>query len=295
MSDTRNAKIASSVPVLRNHTEMFLTGQPATSISGSKLPTCRDVLKFFFHIRNQCQSRDEAYKITTENALCFWRMARIKTIQPRGCIRKLDALWKEWDRLCKCRNRKGDPGGQREKFVEELDRLWDIGAPDAITEILSNRLLSKSEKDEDVEFYLDQRSDRKGTISGCDKKFEKTAAQQSWRQNRTVWMQSEVTNADSTSNMQEHIEDGEQDEAMDTSESYSPPPTSAQQTDGDTVALIFPRDILSSDAILGVADRLCMSDREVNTYLHRYFAPPPIFPTCLSLALPYSIAFTFAC
>lgn len=98
-------------------------------------------------------------------------------------------------------------------------------------------------------------------------------------------MQSEVTNADFTSNVQEHIEGGEQHEAMDTSESYSPPTTSTQQTVGDTVALTFPRDILSSDAILGIADRFRMSDREVNTYLHRYFAYPPIFPSCLSWPL----------
>ena len=46
-----NIEAASPTTVLRKDTDYFLVGHPAHSISGSKLPTARAVLKNFFHKR----------------------------------------------------------------------------------------------------------------------------------------------------------------------------------------------------------------------------------------------------
>lgn len=41
-------------------------------------------------------------------------------------------------------------------FAEKLDRLWDIGATDALEEIRKKRLLTARDKAEDEAFYRDQ-------------------------------------------------------------------------------------------------------------------------------------------
>ncbi len=55
--------------------------------------------------------------------------------------------------MMKSKGRASDPAGKRSAFVLELDRLFDIGAPDSVQDIKSNRLLFMEKKDEDVRFY----------------------------------------------------------------------------------------------------------------------------------------------
>ena len=43
---------------------------------------------------------------------------------------------------------------RRDKFGENLDKLWDIGVSDAIEQIRKNRLLSSADKTEDIAFYM---------------------------------------------------------------------------------------------------------------------------------------------
>jgi hypothetical protein len=59
-------------------------------------------------------------------------------------------------------------------MMPKLDCLFDIGAPDAIKEILKCRLLSELKK-KDVDFYLDQRGNRKATMCGHDKVYKTKA------------------------------------------------------------------------------------------------------------------------
>ena len=57
-------------------------------------------------------------------------MARIKTMELNVCKIELKKLWEEWRYLEKSRTRVA--GKRREKCRENLDKLWDIGASDAI-------------------------------------------------------------------------------------------------------------------------------------------------------------------
>ena len=41
-------------------------------------------------------------------------------------------------------------------FFGNLERLWDVGAVDAIEVMQKDRLLSPDEKQKDIEFYHDQ-------------------------------------------------------------------------------------------------------------------------------------------
>ena len=120
-------------PLLRRQND--LVGQPSPAISGSKLPTARDVLKHFLRVSKRCKSRDEAYRLIVDNVLSFWGMARIPTLQPRSCVNKLSRLWSEWRSLFKHKDRPGDSSGRKESFRRKLDidKLWDVGSVDDTT------------------------------------------------------------------------------------------------------------------------------------------------------------------
>ena len=47
---------------------------------------------------------------------------------------------------------------RRNKFGENLDKLWYIGASDALDQVKKNSLLSSADKTEDIALYMDQRS-----------------------------------------------------------------------------------------------------------------------------------------
>ena len=281
MSDDHNAKVISSAPVLRKQTEYFLVGQPAISISGSKLPTARAVLRYFFYIKQQCPDRLEAFKKTVDNVLCFWAMARIPAMLPRNCVRKLEALWHEWSELSKSKGRGKDANDRREQFSARMDKLWDIGAKNAIDEIMSSRLLGEKEKEEDVTFYLDQRADRIGTMSGNDKNFAERVEQHQWRNQRAQRMtksesaasrpstsQSPITATDDTSECITCDSSEDDPHASDASDPASYQPPDKRQKRADTVDLALPRDIMTSPAILDAADRFGMSSNQVNHCNH---------------------------
>ena len=153
----------------RSATDTYLIGQPTSSIGGSKLPTTRQVLKFFFHAANEAGDRQNAFRETVQSVLTFWNMARIKTTSERGCREKLTRLWEQWRRLQKSQDRASKD--KVEKFKSELDLLWDIGAPDAVENIQTSRLLTPADKQQDIAFYQDQRGKRQGYMSGNDKVF----------------------------------------------------------------------------------------------------------------------------
>ena len=73
--------------------------------------------------------------------------------------------------MAKSKSRIRDVGGKRELFISELAKFWDIGAKDAVATIRENRLLTVSDKEEDIGFYADQQSMREAVMSGKDKIF----------------------------------------------------------------------------------------------------------------------------
>ena len=64
--------------------------------------------------------------------------------------------YKEWCDLAKSKSRIRDVGRKRALFISELDKLWNIGAKDAIATIRENQLLTASDKEKDIAFYADQ-------------------------------------------------------------------------------------------------------------------------------------------
>lgn len=190
--------MAMSRPVTRKLTETWLIGHPSASIAGAKLPNCRQAMQYFFYLRNDPEnvknktSNEELGYLVIDAVDVFWQMARIKTKTRQNCMYQFISLWAEWTALAKNKTRPTDPGGKRDAFTLKLNGLFDIGAANAIEEIFKSRLLSPEKKQDDVNFYIDQRNERKATMNGHDKVFESKVARQASRHRRS---QSQVTEA----------------------------------------------------------------------------------------------------
>ena len=103
LSDTTDQPSPSSSssttrPVTRASTKFWLIGHPSSSITGSKLPDCRQVLKFFLflrrdeeNVRNHVTNQEIGY-IVIDTVVTFWNMARIKTKTRQNSVLDLMCL-----------------------------------------------------------------------------------------------------------------------------------------------------------------------------------------------------------
>lgn len=187
---------ASSRPSTRSVTETFLVGYPSSCISGSQLPTNRQAFQYLLHLQGLPENAgkpmlQDLAKEMVEAIIPFWQMARIKTMKTQNCVKLFMKFHDKHRTLVKSKGRAGDPGGKRSAFVLQQNSLFDIGALDAVQDIESNRLMSREKKDEDIRFYQDQRTDRKGHMSGHDKIFERRSHQQAVRIERQQQRQEE--------------------------------------------------------------------------------------------------------
>lgn len=262
------------MPSTRSATETYLVGQPASSIGGSKLPTTRQVLSFFFHAVKESANRQDAFEETVRNVLTFWNLARIKTVSERGCQEKLTRLWDQWRSLQKSKGKAAKD--KVEKFKTELDLLWDIGAPDAIEVIEKNRLLTPTDKHQDIAFYQDQREKRQGSMSGNDKIFAAKKRQQEVRVEKQTCKQGRLTacepsSSDSmlqssvvaeTSTEEETEENTDPQEDTDLDASIRP---GRYTSKNPYVTLQLPRRILQESSVKELADRLRISNNEITS------------------------------
>lgn len=252
----------------RSATDTYLIGQPTSSIGGSKLPTTRQVLKFFFHAANEAGDRQNAFRETVQSVLTFWNMARIKTISERGCREKLTRLWEQWRRLQKSQDRASKD--KVEKFKSELDLLWDIGAPDAIENIQTSRLLTPADKQQDIAFYQDQRGKRQGYMSGNDKVFAAKKRKRDERAEKQISEQGACEPGSSSTpqasvvtestTVEETQEETDPQEDADTDTTIQP---GRHTSKSHYVTVQLPRRILQAKAVKDIADRLRISNTEM--------------------------------
>ncbi|KAG7168695.1 hypothetical protein Hamer_G028045 [Homarus americanus] len=247
----------------RSATEIYLVGQPASSIRGSKLPTMGQVLKFFFHTVNESGDRQETFKETVRNVLTFWNLARIKTISERGCREKLTRLWEHWRSLQKSRDRAAKD--KVENFKSQLDLLWDIGAPDAVEDIEKNRLLTPADKQQDIAFYQDQRGERKAFMSGNDKIFAAKKRKQEERVEKQRSKQGRFAACEPSSSdsrpQTSVVADTPTEVEMEKKDTAIQPGRYTSKHPYVTVQL--PRRILQEPALKELADRLRISNNEI--------------------------------
>ena len=170
----------------RHKTNFFLIGYPSKYITGCKLFTLRQVFKVLLHeINKPKKNRSTAWfqaEYVVDHALEFWRMAGINTNPKNNCVRRIQKKYKEWCDSAKSKSRIRGVGGKRASFIWELDKFWHIGAKHALATTRENRLLTASDKEENIGFYADQQGIREAVLSGKDKIFKDKFAKKFQRQ-----------------------------------------------------------------------------------------------------------------
>lgn len=250
------------------------------------MPDCRQVMKYVMYLRNDSENigkkvknEEIAYEVV-DSVVVFWNMARIKTKYRHHCMSDLMKLWHEWQGLVKNKGRPSDPGNRRANFVARLDTLFDIGASDAIADIMKSRLLSAKKKQDDVDFYLDQRQERRASMDGHDKIFETKAEMLLSRQAREARIKEREENhvgmrkaavaegvSEAAGLLLELDSDAEMSENEDCMELDPDFEVSLvgneKQDDTEFVSLRMPKKIMQCDEITKAADRLKLTDNQV--------------------------------
>lgn len=152
---------------LRESKYIFLIGHSSNQIVGSKLPSNKQVLSvLFFNMREVNLNLHQSATLVIQEAIIFWRKARIPTKTEQKCVTKLEELYQEWRNLQKSEYRKS--ATQMEKntqFVSKLDDLFDVSNANAL-DLMSN--------EEDRAFLIAQRQKgRTGSLLGIDQKTYK--------------------------------------------------------------------------------------------------------------------------
>ena len=153
--------------------------------------------------------------------------------------------------------RLSDRGRKREMFEEDLSKLWDIGASDAVQIIQKNKMLSAEKKIEDIAFYDDQRNARNSVISGKDVMLQKSLQKRQERKARLIISgQSSSDEIDSDVFKQSSSTVSTPSSAAE----YEPSEKAGPSSQNSFVTLSVPRNLINSSEITEVLDRFKISD-----------------------------------
>ena len=146
----------------RSKTDTYLLGSTENTITGSKLPSRKQVLQLFLHhhLEEKMTLKDAAGE-TLKVLGDFWQRARIPMQKDQRAKEKILRLYEEWARLKKNKSRTTKTQKDNEKqFVNLLENLFDIAHANAMSMI---------ELDEDKEFLKAQREKgRRGSMVSRD-------------------------------------------------------------------------------------------------------------------------------
>lgn len=163
---------------LRDQTKIYLIGNDANQIIGSKLPSNMQVLKvLFYNLRKVKLNVRESCSLLIKETIVFWEKARIPTRDFPRCVDKLEKMYNEWRNLQKHATRKNENQINKEKqFTDQLKDLFDIAHANAMQMI---------SLEEDKSFLtLQRQKERPGYLSGVDYAFMKKVKVKEERQEK---------------------------------------------------------------------------------------------------------------
>ena len=230
-----------------------------------RLPTSEQVLKLYFVFRGLDKyarsSVQDVSELVSKLILKYWAMANIITVDIRYVKMKVAKLVGQYDKLVKSKA-KQNPAQvkERQDFVKNMSKLFDIASPEAEKVMVKNRLLGIKDKEEDLKFLEDQRGPRVGSIGVRDQNFDKAVErkdvrEKTERQRKDNELRRKQELAElSQSREGIEVEDNDiQDEEFDG-------PTPAKIKKSETVIVEMSRNILKSPEVTGMMDRLKMTN-----------------------------------
>lgn len=157
--------IISLVNELSDQTKIYLIGDDANQIIGSKLPSNMQVFKvLFYNLRKVKLNVRQSCTLVLKETIIFWKKARIPTRDFSCCIEKLEKMYNEWRNLQKHATRKNENQINKEKqFTDQSEDLFDIAHANAMQMI--------SLEDDTIFLTLQRQKGRSGYLSGVDYAF----------------------------------------------------------------------------------------------------------------------------
>ena len=145
----------------RSKTKVYLLGSTKEFLSGTKLPSVGDVLRFYLYQLKTSTTKHEAAVATLNEVRTFWDKARIPMRRVDNAVKQLEDLVKRWEGLKKNKARRTDTQVANEEALKDiLNDLFDIAHQDALDMIKIG---------EDKAFLLAQREKgRRGLMVGLD-------------------------------------------------------------------------------------------------------------------------------
>lgn len=144
---------------------IFLVGVMKNQITGSKLPSKRDILSvLFYNMRIVKLTLHDSASLVFDECQIFWIKARIPIQDRSNCVTKIKKLYDEWRKLDKNKNRSTDTQKSlMNTFEDNLNDLFDIAHSNALNTIKIH---------EDKLFLIKQREKgRHGCMMGKDSKL----------------------------------------------------------------------------------------------------------------------------
>ena len=100
--------MSQSKPATRSATEIYLLGFTNASINGTRLPSRKQALQFFFHqLKINKKTVRESSDITIKTVADFWNKAYMPTTTLQHAIARLEKIYNEWRKLQKASKRGG--------------------------------------------------------------------------------------------------------------------------------------------------------------------------------------------
>ena len=166
-------------------TSEFYQGKKGINVSESpvlafkpkpKLPTKGQVLKLLMFYRKSDKfknaSNGDLAELALEEVYKYWRLANIPGMAHWWAKNNVIKLLDSYRGLVKSNSQKSETEEKkREKFINDLENLFDIASSEAEDILKKDRLLDAQSKSEDILFLEDQRGPRLGWINLEKKDF----------------------------------------------------------------------------------------------------------------------------
>ena len=119
-----------SGPTTRSERYVWLVGYPREKLSDGKLPSRKEVFQLFMHhkIMEKMTIR-EAASATANDVMKVFEAAGLKTKIKCHVMDKIEAIFKEWDKLKKNKTKRSETYRKKETdWQQNLQNLFDIKA-----------------------------------------------------------------------------------------------------------------------------------------------------------------------
>ena len=173
-------------------------------------------------------------------------------------------------------------------FEEDLSKLWDVGASDAVQIIQKNKMLFAEKKIEDIAFYDDQRNARNSVISGKDVMLQKSLHKRQERKARLI-----VSGQSSSDEIDSDVfkQSSSTVSTPSSAAEYEPSEKAGPSSQNSFVTLSVPRNLINSSEITEVLDRFKIADNAATMLIASFVkaCQGDINDFCLSRSSTYRV------